>query len=77
MKTFRKANPNLEKSMKSHLIGDLDRFGITENDYDKFLSARATAISAQLKKRLIERAVDARGQAQRSDDFEEEMAVFE
>lgn len=77
MRTFRKANPNLEKSMKSHLIGDLERFGITDNDFEKFLYARAAAISAQLKKRLIERAVDARGQAQRSDDFEEEMAVFE
>ena len=63
--------------MKSHLIGDLDRFGITDNDFDKFLYARAAAISAQLKKRLIERTVDARGQAQRSDDFEEDMAVFE
>lgn len=77
MRTFRKANPNLEKSMKSHLIGDLERFGITDNDFEKFLYARAAAISAQLKKRLIERAVDTRGQAQRSDDFEEEMAVFE
>lgn len=77
MKTFKKSNSNLAKSMRSHLIGDLEEFGITENDFDKFLMARAEAISAELRKRLIERPVDARGQAYKSDDFEEEMASFE
>lgn len=77
MKTFKKSNANLAKSMRSHLIGDLDDFGITGNDFDKFLSARAAAISAELKKRIIERPVDGRGQAYKTDDFEEEMASFE
>ena len=77
MKTFKKSNANLAKSMRSHLIGDLDDFGITGNDFDKFLGARAAAISAELKKRIIERSIDGRGQAYKTDDFEEEMASFE
>lgn len=77
MKTFKKLNSNLDKSMRSHLIGDVGEFGITDNDFDKFLTARATTISAELKKRLIERPIDARGQAHKADDYEEEMASFE
>lgn len=77
MKTFKKINSNLAKSMSSHLIGDLAEFGIIDNDFDKFLMARAEAISVQLKKRLIDRSIDARGQAYKTDDFEEEMASFE
>ncbi|MEK6637255.1 MAG: hypothetical protein AABY88_04145 [Pseudomonadota bacterium] len=77
MKTFKKANGNLAESMSSHLIGDLEGFGITDNDFDKFLLARAEAISIELKKRLIDRSIDARGQAYKTDDFEEEMASFE
>ena len=77
MKSFKKSNSNIGKSMRSHLIGDLEDFGITDNDFDKFLTARAEAISAELKKRLIERPVDARGQVYKTDDFEEEMASFE
>lgn len=77
MKTFKKTNSNLAKSMSSHLIGDLAEFGIIDNDFDKFLTARAEAISDQLRKRLIDRLIDARGQAYKTDDFEEEMASFE
>lgn len=77
MKTFKKSNSNLAKSMRSHLINDLETFGIVNNDFDKFMSERAKAISAELKKRIIERQVDARGQAQKTDDYEEEMASFE
>jgi len=77
MKTFKKANSNLAKSMRSHLIGDLEEFGITDNDFDRFLTARAEAISAEFKKRLIDRPLDARGQAYKTDDYEEEMASFE
>jgi hypothetical protein len=77
MKTFKKTNSNLAKSMRSHLIGDLEEFGITDNDFDRFLTARAEAISTEFRKRLIDRPVDARGQAFKTDDYEEEMTSFE
>jgi hypothetical protein len=72
MKSFRKSNTDLAKSMKTHLIGDLTEFGILDNDFDKFLTARAETISVQLKKRLIDRSIDARGQASKTDDYEQD-----
>ena len=35
MKTFLKTNQNIVKTMKTHLIDDLDGFGVWEDDYDK------------------------------------------
>ena len=53
MAKFKKINSSLEKTMKTHLIGDLDEFGIWDNDYDKFFEMRAKAFSKELEKRLI------------------------
>lgn len=58
MKTFARKNPILSETMKSHLINDLDKFGIWNNDYESFLEARAKAVSRELKKRVIEQEVD-------------------
>ena len=58
MKTFSRKNRELPETMKSHLINDLDKFGIWENDYEKFLKQRAKAVSRELKKRVIEQDVD-------------------
>jgi hypothetical protein len=77
MKMFKKHNSNIAKSMRSHLIGDLDIFGISDNNFDKFLMARAKLISSELKKRIIARPGDAHGQAYKTDDFEESMETFE
>ena len=77
MSEFKAANSNLVEAAKTHLIDDLDTFGVWNDDYDAFLRKRAEAVSAKLAERLIEREVDTRGQALRSDDFEEEMATFE
>ncbi|MEN8907739.1 MAG: hypothetical protein ABF289_17455, partial [Clostridiales bacterium] len=53
MKSFSKNNENLDETMKSHLINDLESFGVWENDYDKFFNSRLEAFSRELKKRLI------------------------
>lgn len=68
---FKKDNPRLGATMKTHLI-NVGRFGISENDYDKFFWKRCQAISAELEKRVIHRDVDDRGQEVHTDDFEEE-----
>lgn len=47
-----KENKNLEQTMKTHLIDDLDEFGIWENDYNKFLDKRSERIIDELKKRI-------------------------
>jgi hypothetical protein len=54
MKKFATENDRIEDTMKTHLIDNLDAFGIWNNDYDAFYSERAKAISAELSKRIIE-----------------------
>ncbi len=77
MKIFAGENPELADTMKTHLISELDDFGIWSDDYGRFLEKRASAISRELRKRVIPRDIDKHGQISRSDDFEEEMASFQ
>lgn len=46
-------NPNIEATMRTHLIGDLDEFGVWTDDYDTFLAKRAERVLAEIKKRVI------------------------
>jgi hypothetical protein len=52
MQKFRGDNPGLADTMRSHLIFDLDGWGVMENDYRKFIEARGEVVLAELKKRL-------------------------
>lgn len=78
MSSFKKSNLHLARTMKTHLI-DLDRFGVWDNDFEKFLWRRCQAISKQLEQRVIPQPVDEHGQGVHTDDFEdpelEEYAV--
>jgi hypothetical protein len=74
---FRDVNPNLEATMKTHLIEDLDTFGIWDDDYDKFFDERAKAVSRELSKRVIKQDIDKQGQSSIVDDFEEELTTVE
>lgn len=58
MAKFKINNSDLQETMKTHLIGDLDKFGIWTDDYDKFLNSRATLVSNELKKRIILQEID-------------------
>nr|MDO8115317.1 DUF262 domain-containing protein [Candidatus Sigynarchaeota archaeon] len=53
MNEFSQSNNHLAETMKSHLINDMSRFGITDNDYDRFFSARAAAVKKELESRII------------------------
>lgn len=53
MKDFSKHNKDLKKAMESHLIDDLDLFGIWKNDYDTFYNKRLERYAEELKKRLV------------------------
>ncbi|ABQ30008.1 DUF262 domain-containing protein [Acidiphilium cryptum] len=77
MKTFAKENDEIDVTMKTHLIEDLDKFGIWVDDYDAFLTMRSKAISRELKKRIIARDIDKQGQVSTANDLEEEAASFE
>lgn len=75
MAKFQKQNPELGKTMRSHLISDLDKFGIWENDYEAFMAKRATAVKKELEKRIIHQEVDERGQSDLLNDYEEESVA--
>ena len=50
---YRKKNKSISDCLKTHLIGDFDKFGILDNDYDKFFNERAILISKEIEKRVI------------------------
>ena len=52
-----KKNPDLDKTMKSHLI-DVSTFGVLSDDYETFFNKRTEAISQALKSKIIEQTVD-------------------
>lgn len=49
---FLDENEELPISIKSHLIDDLDNFGVMSDDYRVFLEKRASSIFNELKKRI-------------------------
>ena len=71
MTTFSKENHALSETMQSHLISNLGEFGILSDDYDLFLEKRASAISNELRRRILPRDIDEAGQPSRVDDLEE------
>ncbi len=55
IKAFEKKNRKLEDGLRTHLIGDVDAFGIADDDYAKFLGKRSALIAEQLNARLSPR----------------------
>ena len=53
MSEFKNDNDNLSESIKTHLIYDLDEFGVLSDDYHRFLNKRAAAVRDEIKKRII------------------------
>ncbi len=53
MSDFKKGNDKLAQTMKTHLIEDLDEFGVWTNDYQKFLDMRAKILSKFIEERII------------------------
>lgn len=52
MREFQESNPQLEDTMKTHLIEDMGASGIWEDDYERFLDMRGQRVLAELKERL-------------------------
>jgi hypothetical protein len=73
MKKFKNLNPhNLPDAMKTHLITDLDNFGIWTDDYDLFIEKRAHIVSKELQKRIIKQDIDYKAQPALINDYDEE-----
>ena len=75
MMKFKKENPKLEETMKTHLITDLENFGIWDNNYDKFFEKRAEIVSKEIKNRIISREIDKVQQPNLVDDSSEESEI--
>ena len=54
MKEFRKENKSLSQTMKTHLIHNLDEFGVWDDNYEKFLNKRAIAVHEAINERIIQ-----------------------
>jgi hypothetical protein len=52
LKNFSKHNPELDETMKTHLIKNINTYGIWEDDYEKFLNKRGERVISELNKRL-------------------------
>jgi len=52
MRQFSKENSEIKETMKTHLIDDLDRFGIWIDDYEKFIKNRYKRVVREINKRL-------------------------
>lgn len=72
MAKFLKQNEELQKTMCTHLIMDLDKFGIWEDDYETFIKERAAVVSKELKKRILYQEIDEKGQPELGNDYAEE-----
>lgn len=77
MKEFKEINSDLKETMKTHLIMDLDKFGVWKDDYNQFINERAIVVSKELENRIIRQEIDMNLkdireiQATLVDDFEE------
>ncbi|MFA5128461.1 MAG: DUF262 domain-containing protein [Patescibacteria group bacterium] len=68
MEKFKKENPHLSETMKTHLINDIDNMGIWEDNYELFFEKRIESISKDIEKRIIPQEIDGKPQADLSDD---------
>jgi len=74
MRKFKKVNAeHLAETMKSHLIGDLDEFGVWSDDYDQFFDQRAKWVSREFKKRIIPQDIDHQMKASIDEDQAEDL----
>ncbi len=69
--SFSKTNRELDKTMKTHLIDELDEFGVWKDDYDKFIKMRGKKVSEEIEKRIIHQDIDTEGQEPILDDEED------
>jgi len=74
MSEFKKQNPNINDTMKTHLI-NLDDFGIWDDNYELFFKKRAEIISKRIEERIIKRAIDDMPQPNIDHDYSDEIEI--
>ena len=69
MEAFRRENPHLKETMKTHLI-DLDTFGVWQDDYDLFFRERCKVIARKLRAWIPKRSIDEVGVRQPDENYD-------
>ncbi|WP_082092968.1 GmrSD restriction endonuclease domain-containing protein [Methanosarcina siciliae] len=52
MKKFEGSNPELHNTMKTHLIDDMEFYGVWDNDYETFIEKRGERVLEEINKRI-------------------------
>jgi len=52
MKEFKVGNRDLAQTMRTHLIDDMDAYGVWLDDYEAFIEQRGTRVMEEIKERL-------------------------
>src|SRR3989344_7037651 len=73
MAKFKKDNPRLAETMKTHLITDLDKFGVWTDNYHSFFEKRGKIVSKEIEKRIIKQVIDEKPQADLADVISEDL----
>ncbi|WP_338877285.1 DUF262 domain-containing protein (plasmid) [Spirosoma sp. SC4-14] len=68
---FSTANAYMNQTLETHLIGNQEEFGITDNDYERFFAARVQRISNCLNALLIQQTTDNQIQVEALEEDEE------
>jgi hypothetical protein len=69
---FLSNNNKLQETLRTHLIGSLDEFGIPTNNYELFFSKRAELVSSELSSKLIDQRTGNEVQTESEEELEEE-----
>jgi len=70
---FTKDNPTLLETLKTHLIKDVDSYGVTTDNYDSFIKSRSRSIAMALNVKLLSMTVAQADQAE--DQTEQEKSA--
>jgi hypothetical protein len=70
MSKFREENAVLSETMESHLINNLEKFGIWNDDFASFFKERAKLVSQELSKKIIQQT--SLGKLEEYEEFVEE-----
>ncbi len=66
---FNVENPQSIETMKTHLIENLDDFGVWSDNYQDFMDKRADVLSKEIRKRIIPQKIDKQPHSNSEEDY--------
>lgn len=75
MQSFEKSNPDMARTLKSHLFPESMWADILNDNYQHFLEGRAARVSKELRKRVIPQTIDSEMQEVDANEPEEDSKI--